>query len=97
MQSPVGRRAREPDAQRHTPTKPRAMHSPKAVPSAAGIVASDLRDHEHDGHDGERDPADGEQPDGAEPQRCVPAGSQRTLELALALRADEQQPDREDA
>ena len=55
---------------------------------------SDLRDHEHDGHDGERDAADGEQPDGAEPQRCVAAGSQRLLQLALAVCADDRQPDR---
>ncbi len=57
--------------------------------------ASGLRDHEHDGHDGKRDAADGEQPDGAELQRYVAAGSQRLLQLALALCADDQQPDRE--
>ncbi len=34
--------------------------------------SSGLRDHEHDGHDGERDAADGEQRDGAEPQRTWP-------------------------
>ena len=56
---------------------------------------SGLRDHEHDGHDGKRDAADGEQPDGAELQRYVAAGSQRLLQLALALCADDQQPDRE--
>jgi hypothetical protein len=55
---------------------------------------SDLRDHEHDGHNGERDAADREQHDRAEPQRCVAAGSQRLLQLALALCADDRQPDR---
>jgi hypothetical protein len=52
-------------------------------------TASGLRDHEHDGHDRKRDAADGEQPDGAEPQRYVTTGSQRTLQLALALCADD--------
>jgi Putative lumazine-binding len=47
-------------------------------------TASGLRDHEHDGHDGNRDAADGEQRDGAEPQRYVATGSQRMLQLALA-------------
>ena len=56
---------------------------------------SGLRDHEHDGHDGKRDAADGEQPDGAELQRYVAAGSQGVLQLALALCSDDQQPDRE--
>ena len=51
--------------------------------------ASALRDHEHDGHNGKRDTGDGEQPDGAEPQRHVAAGSQRTLQLALTLCADD--------
>jgi hypothetical protein len=39
--------------------------------------ASGLRDHEHDGHDGKRHAADGEQPDSGEPQRYVATGSQR--------------------
>ena len=58
-------------------------------------TASGLRDHEHDGHDGKCDAADCEYPDGPEPQRYVATGSQRTLQLALALCADDQQPDRE--
>ena len=51
-------------------------------------TASGLRDHEHDGHDGKCDAADCEQADGAEPQRHVATGSQRMLQLALALCAD---------
>jgi len=54
-----------------------------------------LRDHEHDGEDRQEDPADGEDPDGAEAQRHVAARAERVLELALALRAGEQQPDGE--
>ena len=61
----------------------------------AMALPSGLRDHEHDGHDGKGDAADGEQPDDAEVQRDVAAGPQRLLQLALALRADDQQPDRE--
>jgi hypothetical protein len=56
--------------------------------------ASGLRDHEHHGDDGESDAADGKQPDDVEPQRYVGAGSQRMLQLALALCTDDQQPDR---
>jgi nucleotide-binding universal stress UspA family protein len=56
---------------------------------------SGLCEHEHDGHDGKRDAADREQPDGAELQRDVAPGSQRLLQLALALCADDQQTDRE--
>src|SRR5262249_15312116 len=63
-------------------------------PHSARKTASGLRDHEHDGHDGEGDAADGEQPDDAERERQVSAGSQRMLQLALALCADDQQPDR---
>lgn len=43
---------------------------PCRILATAG-TASGLRDHEHDGRDGKRDAADGEQPDGAEPQRYV--------------------------
>ena len=35
---------------------------------------SGLRDHKHNGHGSERDAADCEHPDGAEPQRYVTAG-----------------------
>ena len=61
------------------------------IPADLGppLIASALRDHEHDGHDGNRDAGHGEHPDCAEPQRHVATGSQRTLQLALTLCADD--------
>ena len=65
--------------------------------SRARCGRSGLRDHKHNGHDSERDAADREHPYGTEPQRYVAARLQRIFQLALALRADEPQPDRESA
>ena len=48
---------------------------------------SGLCEHQHDGHKGERDAADREQPDGAELQRHVGAGSQRLLHHASQVRS----------
>ena len=87
----VGRRRRQPvhvlADLLHVVSLSRGRCGPKRV--CAEETASGLRDHEHDGHDGKRDAADGEHPDGAEPQRYVATGSQRTLQLALALCADD--------
>jgi len=55
---------------RTAPSSRQAGSTRTALPSGR----SGLRDHKHNGHDGDRDAADGEQPDGAEPQRYVAAG-----------------------
>src|SRR3954470_12782764 len=64
-------------------------------PARMSDRASDLRDHEHDGQDRQGDPSGREHGDGAKANWQVTAGRERLLELALALRADEQEPDRE--
>src|SRR5215213_9038821 len=67
--------------------------SGRRASSGSGDARSELRDHEHGGQDGDRDASDGEHADRPEPQRDVPAGPQRMLEIALALGAGEQQAD----
>src|SRR4029079_3462446 len=72
-----------------------AATSPLGPAPTTATRMSGLRDHEDHGQDGERDTADGEQADGAKPQRHMATGAQRRLQLARALRTREQQTDRQ--
>src|SRR5262245_21773860 len=72
-----------------------AATSPLGPAPTTATRMSGLRDHEDNGQVGKRDAADGEGADGAKAQGHVATGAQRVLEVALALCAREQQPDRQ--